>query len=107
MATFHADDLHTPQEVKQQCELFRQTYTSLFDEMSAPHTARPRDKATAAAKFEATEEQLRAARSGSILDTESTQPAKPSQKKPDAQTEEEGMSRLLKAKRRAREEFKE
>ena len=34
MATFNADDLHTPQEVKQQCELFRKTYTGLFDEIS-------------------------------------------------------------------------
>ena len=34
MATFNADDLHTPQEVKQQCDLFRKTYTSLFDEIS-------------------------------------------------------------------------
>ena len=85
----------------------RMAHAESPDDDSAPLAARPRDKKTAAAKFEATEEQLRAARSGSILDTEPTPSARSAQNKPDAETKEEGMSRLLKAKRRAREEFKE
>jgi uncharacterized membrane protein len=68
--------------------------------------AKPRDKKAAATKFEATEEQLKASRGGSILD-ESPTVEQPKRSKPDASDDEEGMSRLLKAKRRARDEFEE
>jgi len=68
---------------------------------------KPRDKKAAAVKFEATEDQLRSSKSVSILDTSPTI-EKPGKSQPKTDDEEEqGMSRLLKAKRRARDEFEE
>ena len=74
--------------------------------------AQPVPQAVAKRKFEATEEQVRSAKEGKVaLGGEAETPEQQKrraaeQKKPGAE-EEEGMSRLLKAKRRAQDEMKD
>jgi uncharacterized membrane protein len=72
--------------------------------------SRPQDSAAAAVKFEASADELRAASQGPAIDAPDApapqaQPSKPAAPKNSKQDTEEGMSALLKAKRRARGEI--
>jgi len=67
---------------------------------------RKRDKKTAGVKFEASEDQLKGPQRSPITEKPAPieKPKAPG-RKDDAQPEEEGMSRLMRAKKRAREDF--
>jgi hypothetical protein len=71
-----------------------------------PEEPRKRDRKTAGVKFEASEEQLKGPQRSPITDKPSpVEKPKVAGKKEDAQPEEEGMSRLMRAKKRARDDF--
>lgn len=66
-------------------------------------------QATAKARFEVSDEDLKGTKGSVVEGAANGAPEQPSTKKPDATTDEEeqGMSRLLKAKQRTRDEFKD
>ncbi|MCC7388364.1 MAG: VWA domain-containing protein [Phycisphaerales bacterium] len=75
-------------------------------------TVQPRPEGVAKRKFEATEEQLRVAKGGKVAlggeaETEEQAKRRQAEQARPAGEEEQGMSRLLKAKQRAREEMKD